>query len=214
VRPGFVAPDHDDVLHEAGRLRLLVLGGSQGARIFSDVLPAAIAAMAPNRRARLTLMQQCRPEDLDRVRASYEKIGFAAELAAFFDDVPRRMAMADLLLCRSGASTVAELLTLHKPSLLIPYPHAADDHQNANAIELERAEAAMRLEQAEATPERLAAILSELMEQPLRLAAMSRAAATIAWEDASERLADAILEGVARPVFASSSASTLPGSHS
>lgn len=194
VRPGFtVQAGAGDAQPGDDAFGLLVLGGSQGARIFSDILPEAIGLLAPAQQARLRLAQQCRPEDLERVRAAYAAQGLDAELAAFFDDVPARMATADLVLCRSGASTVAELLALHKPSLLIPYPFAADDHQDANAAELEAAEAAFRLPQGEATPRRLADMLALLMDDRLRLDAMARAAAGIAWDDAAERLAKAML---------------------
>ncbi|SNB56277.1 UDP-N-acetylglucosamine-N-acetylmuramylpentapeptide N-acetylglucosamine transferase [Arboricoccus pini] len=211
VRPGFGRPTS---LEPKTGFGLLVLGGSQGARVFSDVLPAAIALLPDALRQRLRLQQQCRPEDLERVRAAYAQMGFAAELAAFFNDVPARMAGADMLLCRSGASTVAELLMLGKPAILIPYPFAADNHQDANAVELERAEAALRLPQSEATPERLAEMLAMLIAQPLRLDAMRRASAGIAWTDAAARLADAVLAGVAEPAIRSSSAPTIRNSHS
>ena len=148
------------------RFRVLVLGGSQGARVFSDVVPAALALLPAELRARLDLAQQCRPEDLDRVRAAYAALGCEVELASFFADVPARMAAVDLLVSRSGASTVAEVLALGRPSLLVPYLHAADDHQTANAKALAEAGAAILVPQPELTAERLAAELEGLMRQP------------------------------------------------
>ena len=136
------------------RFRVLVLGGSQGARVFSDVVPAALALLPADLRARLDLAQQCRPEDLDRVRAAYAALGCEVELASFFTDVPARMAAIDLLVSRSGASTVAEVLALGRPSLLVPYLHAADDHQTANAKALAEAGAAILVPQPELTAER------------------------------------------------------------
>lgn len=191
TRPGFAAPA---ALSPAGnRFRVLVLGGSQGARVFSDVVPAALARLRPELRARLDLAQQCRPEDLERVRAAYARLGLAAELASFFSDVPARMAAAGLVIARSGASTIAELLALARPSLLVPYPHAADDHQTANARALAAAGAAALVPQEALTPERLAETLEGLMQDPDRLSEMARAARALARPDAAERLADAVL---------------------
>jgi UDP-N-acetylglucosamine--N-acetylmuramyl-(pentapeptide) pyrophosphoryl-undecaprenol N-acetylglucosamine transferase len=177
----------------ADRFRVLVLGGSQGARVFSDVVPGAVALLPPELRARLVLAQQCRPEDIERVRAAYAALGFDAELASFFIDVPARMAAIDLLVSRSGASTVAELLALGRPSLLVPYLHAADDHQTANARALAEAGAAVMVPQPELTAERLAAELTALMREPARLATMARRAHALARPDAVERLLDAVL---------------------
>jgi len=185
----------------AGRFRVLVLGGSQGARIFSDVLPAALRLLPAELRARLDVAQQCRPEDLDRVAAGYAAIGLAAELAGFFTDVPVQMARADLVVTRSGASTVAELLALGRPSLLVPYPSAADDHQTANAQALAEAGAALLVPQPAFTAERLAQELSDLMRLPDRLATMAEQARVLARPDAVDRLVDALLAltGKARP---------------
>jgi UDP-N-acetylglucosamine--N-acetylmuramyl-(pentapeptide) pyrophosphoryl-undecaprenol N-acetylglucosamine transferase len=198
TRPGFTVAAS---ARTDGRFRVLVLGGSQGARIFSDVVPAALALLAPEHRARLDLAQQCRPEDLERVRGAYAALGLGVELASFFADVPARMATADLVIARAGASTIAELLALARPSLLVPYPHAADDHQTANARALASAGAAVLLPQPALTAERLSAELEGLMRAPDRLDAMTLAAETLARPDAAERLADAVLTLVreARP---------------
>ena len=176
-----------------GRFRVLVLGGSQGARVFSDVVPAAIALLPAELRARFDLAQQCRPEDLERVRAAYAAIGAEVELETFFSDVPERMARCDLLVSRSGASTVAEVLALGRASLLVPYLHAADDHQTANAAALAEAGAAILVPQPELTPERLAAELAALMREPSRLAALAGRARALARPDAVDRLVDAVL---------------------
>ncbi len=173
---------------------LLVMGGSQGARVFSDVLPAAMALLPADLRGRLRLSQQCRPEDLERARGAYADLGLSPELAPFFADVPARMAGAHLLVTRSGASTVAELLLLGRPSILVPYPHAADDHQRANAERLAGTGAARLVAHADFTPERLAGILAELMVAPDALAAMAGRARALANPDATAALADAVLE--------------------
>ena len=170
-----------------------MLGGSQGARIFSDVLPAALQQLPVELRSQLDVAQQCRPEDLERVAASYAASGFRADLASFFTDIPERMAGADLVITRSGASTVAELLALGRPSLLVPYPSAADDHQTANARALAAAGAAVLVPQPAFTAERLARELSDLMQAPGRLATMARQAQALARPDAVDRLVDALL---------------------
>ncbi len=112
---------------------LLVFGGSQGAASFGEVIPQAVLSLPQALRSRLRIVQQCRPESIDRVRTSYVKAGVVAEMAPFFADLPRRMAAAHLVIGRSGASTVAELAAIGRPSILVPYPYAADDHQTANA---------------------------------------------------------------------------------
>jgi UDP-N-acetylglucosamine--N-acetylmuramyl-(pentapeptide) pyrophosphoryl-undecaprenol N-acetylglucosamine transferase len=193
TRPEFAAPIGAAIPAGPDRFRVLVLGGSQGARVFSDVVPGAVALLPADLRARLDLAQQCRPEDLDRVRAAHAGLGRPVELASFFADVPCRMGWADLVVSRSGASTVAELLALARPSLLAPYLHAADDHQTANARALADAGAAVLVPQPELTPERLARELATLMREPGRLAAMAARAGALARPDAVERLLEAIL---------------------
>lgn len=190
VRPGFMAVGRPAATTE--RISILVLGGSQGARVFSDVLPAAIGLLPEPLRRRIALTQQCRPEDLERVRAGYQAMGQEVELQSFFSDVPSLMAKADLVVSRSGASTIAEILLVGRPSLLVPYQFAADDHQTANARQLEQAGAAILLPQPEATPERMSTLLSDLLEQPQRLRAMSMAAAALARPAAAAELADAL----------------------
>jgi UDP-N-acetylglucosamine--N-acetylmuramyl-(pentapeptide) pyrophosphoryl-undecaprenol N-acetylglucosamine transferase len=135
VRPEAEALSH--TLYTApepgGTIRLLVFGGSQGARAFSELVPAAVAQLPLSLRARLAIVQQCRPEDIESVRAAYSAAHVKAELSAFFTDMPHRMAEAHLVIARSGASTISELALIGRPSILIPYPFATDDHQTANA---------------------------------------------------------------------------------
>jgi UDP-N-acetylglucosamine--N-acetylmuramyl-(pentapeptide) pyrophosphoryl-undecaprenol N-acetylglucosamine transferase len=178
-------------------VRLFVVGGSQGARVFADVLPDAIARLAPETRARLGVVQQCRAEDLERVERAYAELGVEAELAAFFDDMPARLAAADLVVSRAGASAVAEILLVGRAAVLVPYPYAADDHQRANARALDAAGAAVAVDPEAATAERLGAVLGELLGDPARLGAMATAARGLARADAAERLADRV-EEVAR----------------
>lgn len=173
-----------------GAFRLVVFGGSQGARVFSDLVPPAVALMAPDLRRRLEVVQQARPEDAERVAAGYAALGVTPSIAAFFTDLPARLAAAHLVVCRSGASTVAELGVLGRPSILVPLPHALDNDQKTNGQRLEAAGGAILAEQAALTPERLAALLTELMQAPDRLALMADAAAATGRADAVTRLAN------------------------
>src|SRR5262249_15494898 len=116
-----------------GPLSILVTGGSQGARVFGEVVPAAVALLAEDERQRLRVVQQCRQEQIDQVRQAYAQIGFEAELQPYFPDMAERIAAAQLVVARSGASTVAELTAAGRPAVLVPYPYATDDHQTANA---------------------------------------------------------------------------------
>ncbi len=131
---GYVAP----LAQPADRIRLLVLGGSLGARVFSDVVPVALTSLPVSLRNRLSVVQQCRAEDLERVRGAYLEAGVAAELSVFFPDVAERLAAAHLVIARAGASTVAELAVAGRPAILVPLPGAIDDHQSANARALAR----------------------------------------------------------------------------
>lgn len=180
---------------------LLVFGGSQGAASFSKVIPEAILSLPAPMRARLRIVQQCRPEDIERVRALYLASGIVAELAPFFADLPQRLAGAHLVIGRSGASTVAELATIGRPSILVPYPYAADDHQTANARAFEAAGACVVIPHADFTPPTLVAHLRALFEAPQRLADMAAAAHAAGRPDAAARLADLVGELVATPKF-------------
>jgi UDP-N-acetylglucosamine--N-acetylmuramyl-(pentapeptide) pyrophosphoryl-undecaprenol N-acetylglucosamine transferase len=173
-------------------LTLLVLGGSLGARVFSDVVPPALASLPADMRARLSVVQQCRPEDLDRVRAAYAQAGITAELAAFFPDIADRLAHAHLVIARAGASTVAELAVAGRPSILVPLPGAIDDHQSANARALSDARGASVIAQRAFTPAALAQHLMLLLAAPDMLAHAAHAARRIAKPDATARLADLV----------------------
>jgi UDP-N-acetylglucosamine--N-acetylmuramyl-(pentapeptide) pyrophosphoryl-undecaprenol N-acetylglucosamine transferase len=176
-----------------GPIRLLVLGGSQGARVFSEVIPQAIARLGAPIRVRLVISQQCRPETLDGVAAAYREIGISAQLASFFADVPERMADAHLVIARAGASTVAELTAIGRPAVLVPYPFAIDDHQAANARALERDGAAIVIEQDTLTAAALAECLGALFANPDALAALASRAWAAGMPEAGDRLADLVL---------------------
>ncbi len=183
----FVAPGRSEPL------RLLVFGGSQGARIMADVVPSAIEILPVAMRARLVVTQQARAEDLERVRAAYGRIGTAAEVAPFFPDLPARLAQSHLVVCRSGASTVAELAAIGRPSVLVPLPHALDQDQLANAAVLERAGGAIRIDQAAFTPEKLASEIARIATEPDRLAIMAQRSRQVGALDAADRLAELVL---------------------
>jgi UDP-N-acetylglucosamine--N-acetylmuramyl-(pentapeptide) pyrophosphoryl-undecaprenol N-acetylglucosamine transferase len=175
---------------ENGPIRLLVFGGSQGARALSELVPAALAALPDDIRSRLDVVQQGRPEDVDFARAVYAKAGIRAEVEPFFSDLPQRMAAAHLVISRSGASTISELAVIGRPAILIPYPFATDDHQTANASVLADAGAAWLIQQRALTAETLSIVLAEIFAQPGELAKRAKAAAALGRPDAAQRLAD------------------------
>jgi UDP-N-acetylglucosamine--N-acetylmuramyl-(pentapeptide) pyrophosphoryl-undecaprenol N-acetylglucosamine transferase len=194
VRPEVVALDGApyDTPTATGPLRLLVFGGSQGARALSEIVPAAIASLPAALKSRLDIVQQCRPEDLEKVRAIYAGAGVKAELASFFSDLPQRMAHAHLVIGRSGAGTVAELMVIGRPAILVPLPHALDDNQTPNADVLAEAGAGWRVAQSELTPVRLADMLQAAFSSPDDLARRAAAAHALAQPDAAKQLADLV----------------------
>ncbi len=175
-----------------GEFRLLIFGGSQGARAFSEIVPAALTRLPREIKQRLRVVQQCRPEDLEEVRGIYQRAEIAAELQGFFSDLPQRMADAHLVIGRSGAGTVAELMAIGRPAILVPLPGAMDDHQTPNADILARAEAGMRVAQSALTAESLAQMLNKLLANPTALARMAAKAHALAVPHATQRLADAV----------------------
>jgi UDP-N-acetylglucosamine--N-acetylmuramyl-(pentapeptide) pyrophosphoryl-undecaprenol N-acetylglucosamine transferase len=198
VRPTVVVAAATSYPIETDRLRLLVFGGSQGARIMADIVPSAIGQVDTALRARLVIVQQAREEDLPRVRETYTSLGVAAEVAPFFSDLPARMAASHLVVSRSGASTVAELAAIGRPAILVPLPHALDQDQFANAGVLERAGGAVRITQDAFTPQRLASQIAGLAAAPTRLQTMAAAARSVGRLDAADRLADLVLKVASR----------------
>jgi UDP-N-acetylglucosamine--N-acetylmuramyl-(pentapeptide) pyrophosphoryl-undecaprenol N-acetylglucosamine transferase len=175
-----------------GPLRLLVVGGSQGARVMADIVPGAIEQLAPELWRRLIMTQQVREEDMARVRAIYDRLRISAELAPFFTDLPARLASSHLVVSRSGAGTVAELGAIGRPSILVPLPGSIDQDQFANAGVLAQADGAIRIVQNDFTSERLAAEIAAFAATPARLTAMAGNARTVGRLDAAERLADLV----------------------
>ena len=195
VRPMVIAaagepyPDFGD----DGAIKLLVFGGSQGARVMADIVPPAVERMPPDLRARLTIVQQARDEDETRVRDIYARLGVKAEVAPFFSDLPARIAASHLIVSRSGASTVAELAAIGRPAILVPLPHALDQDQLANANVLAKAGGAIVLKQDDFTPERLAGEIARLAADAGKLPAMAAGAKSAGVLDAADRLADLVL---------------------
>ena len=175
---------------EGGPFHLLVFGGSQGARAFSEIVPAAIGRLDDRLRARLRLVQQCRPEDLEAVRTAYAAMGVQAELNSFFDDMPARVAAAQLVISRAGASTVSEIAAIGRPAILVPYPHALDHDQRANAHNLASSGGARVMEEKDMSPPDLAAVLGHYMECPGELEAMAAQARRAGQPEAVKKLAD------------------------
>ena len=177
-----------------GPFSLLVFGGSQGARFLSETVPQAIALLPDADRRRLFVVQQCRPEDLKQVEAVYRAAGVRSQLAEFFANLPEEMAKSHLVIGRSGASTVAELTVIGRPSILIPLPHAVDNDQLQNARRLAESGGAWCIEQKELTAEHLAQAIGQLMNTPDTLAEAAAAAKAQGRPDAVQRLADLVDE--------------------
>ena len=177
-----------------GPFSLLVFGGSQGARFFSDALPPALALLPDEVRASLFVVQQCREEDLARVEAHYRAASVRAHLATFFPNLPEEMAKAHLVIARAGASTVAELTVMGRPAILVPLPHAIDNDQLNNAARLAEAGGAWCIEEKDLTPERLAGAIARLCAAPDLLAQAAAAAKRQGRPDAVLRLADLVEE--------------------
>ena len=176
-----------------GRLKIVAFGGSQGARIMSDVVPSAIDLLTPAERLRLEVVQQSREEDVGRVRQTYARLGVSADVSSFFSDMPQRIAASHLVIARSGASTVAELSVIGRPSILVPLPQSLDGDQAANAETLASLGAAQVIAQPDFTPRRLSAEISARLADPSGLPAAAAAARSAGIPDAAERLADLVL---------------------
>jgi len=185
-RQPYAVPGSEDVI------RILVTGGSQGARVFNELLPAAICRLPEEQRRRLTIAQQVRGSDLEDIQARYKGCGVKARLATFFDDMPKRLKAAHLVICRSGASTIAELAAAGRPAILVPFPFAADDHQTGNARALVDAGGGWLMPQGPLTPDTLAERLQALLAQPALLTRAASCAHAFSQENAAQRLAEVV----------------------
>ncbi|MCG8511353.1 MAG: undecaprenyldiphospho-muramoylpentapeptide beta-N-acetylglucosaminyltransferase, partial [Rhodospirillales bacterium] len=177
-----------------GPIKVLVLGGSQGAHILSEVVPAALKSLPQDLKSRLRVSQQCRPEDLGPTEQAYAGSGIEADLSTFYPDVPQRLTDAHLLISRSGASTIAEILAVGRPAILVPFPHAIDDHQSFNAHAVAEAGAGWLMPQESFTASALASRLESLFGLPATLQKAATAAGSVGRANAAERLADMVCE--------------------
>lgn len=178
--------------HPGEDFNLVVFGGSQGAQYFSKAMPTAISLIDDALRARLKVTQQVRPEDMDMVSGCVAQLQMGADIAPFFNDMAERLAKAHLVICRSGASTVSEISVIGRPAVLVPYPHALDHDQAANAAALAATGGAKVISQSELSPERIASILTHVMNDPEKLANMAAAAKLAGKPDAANLLADMV----------------------
>jgi UDP-N-acetylglucosamine--N-acetylmuramyl-(pentapeptide) pyrophosphoryl-undecaprenol N-acetylglucosamine transferase len=181
-------------LGEDGPMRILVLGGSLGARVFSQVMPQALQLMPDHLRRRIVLAQQCRKDDLEQAQSSFAGAGIEVELSTFFRDVPERMAAAHLVICRAGGSTIAELTAVGRPSILVPFPHGHAGEQTANAEAVAEAGGAWLIPEQAFTPEALAVRLESLMALPATLTKTAAAARAWGTVNAADNLADCVAE--------------------
>lgn len=177
-----------------GLLRVLVTGGSQGARVLSETVPDGLAMLPPALRARLQVTQQCRPEDLQTVRERYAGHDIPAELGTYFEDMQARLADAHLFIGRAGASTIAELTAVGRPAILVPLPIATDDHQAANVREIAKAGGARSIRQQNFTAKELAKQIQAMAQHPETLANAAHAAWNCGRPHAARDLAD-LVEG-------------------
>ena len=175
------------------KVRLFVMGGSLGARVFGRTVPEAIALLHQDLRGRLAIAQQARAEDLAQAQEDYRALGIAVELKPFFEDVPERLRQAHLLITRAGASTLAELTAAGRPAVLVPLPNSIDDHQMANARALQSAGGGWLVPEKALSPAALAKILEEVLAEPARLEHAAAAARSLGKRDAADRLADLVI---------------------
>jgi len=179
-------------LQPDGVLRVAVLGGSLGARVFSEILPATFVKLSAAHRARLDIIQQCREEDLEHVRSAYEQAGIKARLSPFFENVPEILAQAHLVIARAGASTVAELTTAGRPAIFVPYPHHKDQQQKVNAETVADAGGAWVMTQEGFTIEALRTRIEILLQNPEILFRAAEASRSCAKPDAARRLGNLV----------------------
>lgn len=182
-----------------GDLHVMVLGGSQGARILSDMVPPALAAVPEALKSRLTVSHQAREEDVARVTEFYANAGIPATVQTFFTDVPDRLADAQLLIARAGASTVADVTVIGRPSILIPLGSAIRDEQSANARGLVDAGAAILIPERRLDAEMLSGHVAQVLSQPEGAREMAAAALSISRPDATERLVEIVLNFATKP---------------
>ncbi|HKX80161.1 MAG TPA: undecaprenyldiphospho-muramoylpentapeptide beta-N-acetylglucosaminyltransferase [Novosphingobium sp.] len=184
-----------------GLLRILVTGGSQGARVLSEIVPDGLAMLQPALRSRLQVTQQCRAEDIEAVRARYAGHGIPAELSTYFENMAERLADAHLFIGRAGASTIAELTAVGRPAILVPLPIATDDHQAANTREIVAAGGARSIRQSRFTAAELAKQIQAMAQHPETLANAAHGAWNCGYPNAAKDLADLVESFGAAPLM-------------
>jgi UDP-N-acetylglucosamine--N-acetylmuramyl-(pentapeptide) pyrophosphoryl-undecaprenol N-acetylglucosamine transferase len=177
---------------EIAPLKILITGGSQGATILGQVVPEGLGLLTPSLRRRLQVIQQCRADDIERVRKRYAELGIPAELMTYIEDMPDKLAEAHLVIGRAGASTIAELTAAGRPAILIPFPSATDDHQTANAREMTKAGGARTIPQTQFTPEVLARQIEAMAADPQALANAAARSLSVGRPHAARDLADLV----------------------
>ncbi len=181
-------------LTDTSDIHILIIGGSQGARIFSEVIPQALALLPETIQNRIHISQQCRPEDLATAEKAYQKLKVKTTLKTFFDDIPQRLVSSHLVIARAGASSIAEITAVGRPALLVPYPYAADDHQTYNAHAIDEAGGGWLIPQDSFTPESLSQRLESLFSLPRTLQNAATGALSAGRPDAAEKLADMVFD--------------------
>jgi UDP-N-acetylglucosamine--N-acetylmuramyl-(pentapeptide) pyrophosphoryl-undecaprenol N-acetylglucosamine transferase len=177
---------------ETAPLKILVTGGSQGATILSQVVPEGLGMLEASLRRRLQVVQQCRPDDIERVRKQYADLGIPAELTTYIEDMAEKLADCHLMIGRAGASTIAELTAAGRPAILIPFAAATDDHQTANAREMVKAGGARAIQQSNFTPDVLARQIEALAMDPVALNNAAARALSVGRPHAARDLADLV----------------------
>ena len=184
----YIAPE------EGGTLSLFIMGGSLGAKVFSTVIPQALAMLPPEHRARLSIIQQARAEDIALAENLYAETGIKPVLKSFFDDVPEQLAAAHLIIARAGASTVAEIATAGRPAIFVPYPHHKDQQQKMNADAIADAGGAWVMTESGFTPDALLARIETFLQNPSILSRAAEKARACGKPDAARKLGDVVVE--------------------
>jgi UDP-N-acetylglucosamine--N-acetylmuramyl-(pentapeptide) pyrophosphoryl-undecaprenol N-acetylglucosamine transferase len=183
-------------IDQSGPLRVFIMGGSLGAKVFSDVIPKVLASLSAEYKARLNIIQQCREEQLEATRAAYKEAGIKAELASFFDNVADQLSKAHLVIARSGASTVAEVTTAGRPAIFVPYPHHKDQQQKMNADAVGDAGGAWVMTEGGFTAEALLARIETFLQNPSILFRAAEKARACGKPDAARLLGNLVTETV------------------
>jgi UDP-N-acetylglucosamine--N-acetylmuramyl-(pentapeptide) pyrophosphoryl-undecaprenol N-acetylglucosamine transferase len=196
VRPAVVCLRDQpySIIEPDGEINLIIFGGSQGANIFSTVVPNALKQINEPLRRRIKVTQQCRPEDIEETKLVYESCGINANISSFFNDIPDRIACAHLVICRAGASTIAELTTIGRPAILVPYIYAVDDHQSQNAYAVDEIGGGWLIPEHNFTDKILADRLESLLSVPKMLKNAGAAAKAAGVPNAASRLADLVID--------------------